>query len=308
MFNYNHLYYFYATARLGGISNAAKNLSISQPSLSAQIKTLESSLERKLFEKAGRRIQLTPEGERVYAYCRQMFEIANSLSEYLKSPEQKDKRRIGIGVSEQIERPFIADLLGSILMQGKKHLNSTLSISSGTAKDLLQRLRSHEIDILLTNKSIPGNDLNEIVSLKMPVALVISKKVLKAHGLRQKPSLAEIFKVDAIGLFAPSEKMRLRHEMDVFMQHKNLKKPLLMESDILSVLARAVVDGGGCAFLPVPYIYNELKIGLLTAIGPSDGLWRHRISLISRKQIKYDPLFDELKNNLNAKKYNPTSW
>jgi LysR family transcriptional activator of nhaA len=303
MFNYNHLYYFYATARLGGVSNAAKFLNVSQPSLSTQIKTFENVLDRKLFEKNGRKMQLTAEGERVYAYCREIFEIADNLAEYLKSPEQKDKRRIGIGVSDQIERPFISDLLGNILQRGREHLHSTLTVTSGSDKDLVQRLRSQEIDLLLTNRPVAGDDLNELVSLKMPVCLVISKDLLKLHGFKKLPGLAEVFKNDRIGLFAPPEKVRLRHETDVFMQHKNLRKPLLMESDILSVLARAAVDGGGCAFLPVPYVYNEIQRGLLIAIGPAEGLWRHRINLISRKQIKYDPLFDELKANLSARKF-----
>ncbi|MBC7371942.1 MAG: LysR family transcriptional regulator [Bdellovibrionaceae bacterium] len=302
MFNYNHLYYFYVTARLGGVSNASKFLTISQPSLSTQIKTFEASVERSLFEKVGRKMQLTSEGERVYAYCRQIFEIANNLSEYLKSPEQKDKRRIGIGVSEQIERPFVADLLGNILQRGKEHVHATLTVSSGSEKELMQRLRAQEIDLVLTNRSLQSDDLHEVVSLKMPVGFVISKNLLKLHGFKKTPTLAEVFKNDGIVLFVPSEKMRLRHELDVYMQQKNLKKPILMESDILSILTRAVVDDGGCAFLPIPYIYNELKLGLLTVLGPSEGLWRHRISLISRKQLKYDPLFEELKNNLTARK------
>jgi LysR family transcriptional activator of nhaA len=300
MFNYNHLYYFYVTARLGGVSNASKFLSISQPSLSTQIKTFEGVLNRKLFEKNGRKMQLNPEGERVYAYCRQIFEVADRLAEYLKSPEQKNQRRIGIGVSDQIERPFVADLLGNILQRGQEHLHSTLSVTSGTDKELLQRLRGQEIDLLLTNRLVAGDDLHEVMSTKMPVGLVVSKGLLKMHGYRRAPTLAEVFKNDRIGLFAPSEQMRLRHELDVFMQQKNLQKPLLMESDILSVVARAVVDDGGCAFLPTPYILNEKKSGHLIVLGPREGLWRHRISLISRKQLKYDPLFDELKINLRA--------
>lgn len=298
MFNFNHLYYFYVTAHLDGVSNASKFLNISQPSLSAQVKTFEDEIDRKLFEKNGRKMQLTSEGEHVYAYCRQIFEAANHLSEYLKSPEQKEKRRIRIGVSDQIERPFIADLLGDILQQGSEHINSILSVTSGSESELLQKLKSQQIDLFLHNKSFHGDDLNEIITLKMPVALVISKDLVKMHGYKKKPGFAEIFKDHRIGLFLPTDRMRLRHEADVYMQQKNLKKETLMETDILSVIARAVVDGGGCAFLPVPYVFNEVKLGLLMTITPPEGLWQHHLSLISRKQLRYDPIFEEIKNNL----------
>ncbi|WP_413289150.1 LysR family transcriptional regulator [Bdellovibrio sp. HCB337] len=300
MFNYNHLYYFYVTAKLGGVSSASKHLNISQPSLSAQIKTFEGSVSHKLFEKNGRRMQLTRQGEQVYAYCQQIFDIAGHLSEHLKSPDQKEKRRIHIGVSEQIERPFIADTLGNILQQGKEHLNCTLTISSGEEEELIQKLKTKRIDLFLSNTFANFDDLHEIVALKMPVALVISKSLLKKLGYRQLPTLSEVFKNEKIGLFIPSQNLRLRHEGDIFMQQKNLKKPVLMESEILSVIARAVVDDGGCAFLPVPYIVNEIKLGLVKVIGPQSGYWQHHLSLVSRKQIKYDPLFDEIKNNLIA--------
>lgn len=300
MFNYNHLYYFYVTAKLGGVSAASKHLSISQPSLSAQIKTFEGAVNHKLFEKNGRRMQLTRQGEQVYAYCQQIFDVAAHLSEHLKSPDQKEKRRIHIGVSEQIERPFIADTLGTILQQGKEHLNCTLTITSGEEEELIQRLKSKRIDLFLSNTFTRFDDLNEIVSLKMPVALVISKSLLRSQGYRQLPNLSEIFKNEKIGLFLPAQNLRLRHEVDIFMQQKGLKKPILMESEILSVIGRAVVDDGGCAFLPVPYIGNEMKMGLLKVIGPQGGYWQHHLSLVSRKQIKYDPLFDEIKNNLIA--------
>jgi LysR family transcriptional activator of nhaA len=298
MFNFNHLYYFYVTAHLDGVSNAAKFLNISQPSLSAQVKTFESEISRQLFEKNGRKMQLTAEGEHVYAYCRQIFEVAGHLAEYLESPVQKEKRRIRIGVSDQIERPFIADLLGNILQQGSEHINSILGVLSGTDTELLQKLKSQQIDLFLNNKSIQGDDLHEIITLKMPVALVISKDLVKFHGYKKRPSFVEIFKDRRIGLFLPAERMRLRHEVDVYMQQKNLKKEILMETDILSVIARAVVDGGGCAFLPVPYIHHEVKLDLLMTIVPPDGLWVHNLSLISRKQLRYDPLFEEIKNNL----------
>lgn len=298
MFNFNHLYYFYVTAHLDGVSNASKFLKISQPSLSAQVKTFEAEVGRKLFEKNGRKMQLTAQGEHVYAYCRQIFRAADHLQEFLTSPTQKKKRRIHIGVSDQIERPFIADLLGSILQQGSDHMNLILGVISGPGTELLKKLRAQEIDLFLINKSVSGEDLHDIITVKMPVALVISKDLIKLRGYKKKPSFSEIFKDPKIGLFLPGERMRLRHEVDVYMQQKNLKKQTLMETDILSVIARAVVDGGGCAFLPVPYICNEVKLGLLMTITPPEGLWVHHLSMISRKQLEYDPIFDEIKNNL----------
>ena len=52
--NYHHLLYFWTAAKEGGITRAAEVLRLSQPTLSAQIRSLETSLGERLFEKAGR--------------------------------------------------------------------------------------------------------------------------------------------------------------------------------------------------------------------------------------------------------------
>src|SRR5271170_7148184 len=112
MFNFNHLYYFYVTAKSGGVTLAAKSLRIAQRSLSAQLRVLEGALNQKLFQKVGRRMELSPDGQVAYGYCRRIFETAEEFSDFLKQSDQSKGTRVRIGVTDQIERPFVADLVG----------------------------------------------------------------------------------------------------------------------------------------------------------------------------------------------------
>jgi LysR family transcriptional activator of nhaA len=92
MYNYNHLYYFYVTAKAGGVTSASSHLRISQPSLSSQLKVLEQSLDLKLFQKAGRTIELTTSGTEVFGFCRQMFEFSEKMSLFQREfPLQPEK-------------------------------------------------------------------------------------------------------------------------------------------------------------------------------------------------------------------------
>ena len=127
MLNYNHLYYFYVTAKVGGVTSAARQLNTSQPSLSAQIKSLETSLNRELFRKNGRKMELTEEGHRVYAYCKPMFEIGEEIKEYIDGKDTIKRLKVSIGVSSEVERPFVANVIGSAL---KKSLNSARPVVS----------------------------------------------------------------------------------------------------------------------------------------------------------------------------------
>lgn len=300
MFNYNHLYYFYVTARLGGVSNAAKYLHISQPSLSSQIKVLEASIDQKLFEKRGRNLHLTPEGERTFAYCKKMFDVAADFAESLKSPTEKQSQRIRIGVSDQVERPFIADLLAPLIREQKRGVEKIFFVSSAPSDALVTQLRSREIDLLLTNKPIYADDVTELAVAEMPVNLMVSTKNLKERKIRTSRNTSALEFLNAVpwGLIIPSYKMKLRHETDLFFQEIRARKKVVFESDIMSVVGRAIVDGAGVGFLPVPYVMDEVSSGILTLLGPKAGYWKHTLYLLGRKDEKEDEIIQDLKKTV----------
>jgi LysR family transcriptional activator of nhaA len=71
--NYHHLLYFWLVAREGSVSKAAARLRLAQPTVSGQIRTLESVLGERLFEKVGRRLKPTEMGNVVLRYADEIF-------------------------------------------------------------------------------------------------------------------------------------------------------------------------------------------------------------------------------------------
>ena len=67
--NYHHLLYFWTVARLGSVSRASEELRLTQATVSAQLKSLENSLNEKLLRKAGRHLTLTETGKVVFRYA-----------------------------------------------------------------------------------------------------------------------------------------------------------------------------------------------------------------------------------------------
>ena len=65
---------FYAVAKAGNISRAAKELYISQPAISKSISKLEDSLNTVLFTRNSRGVQLTNEGQVLFEHTRDAFE------------------------------------------------------------------------------------------------------------------------------------------------------------------------------------------------------------------------------------------
>lgn len=76
-----HLRYFAAVVDAGGVSKAALRLRMTQPALGRQVRDLERELGVRLFDRIGRRVQLTAEGEELLRRARTLLTDAESLVE-----------------------------------------------------------------------------------------------------------------------------------------------------------------------------------------------------------------------------------
>ena len=79
MLNINQLQYFVVSAEHGSLSKAAEVLYTSQPHVSKTIKSLESYLGMELFERTPRGVILSKDGERIYAYAKNILKNAGQL-------------------------------------------------------------------------------------------------------------------------------------------------------------------------------------------------------------------------------------
>ncbi|MGE4107705.1 MAG: LysR family transcriptional regulator [Bacteriovoracia bacterium] len=302
MFNYNHLYYFYVTAKLGGVMKAAKALRIAQPALSSQIKTLETQIKRKLFQKSGRRLVLTAVGHRAFGFCRRAFEATEEFSDYLKYSDRNVRPRLKMGVSPEIERPFLSDALSAILREDPQSAQIPLvSMQTASAEVLTEKLRTRELDAVLTGKPFYSPEIKTAVEMQMPVVAVATPVFLRKVGISRQGTWPGLLKQwPQVGLVLPAEALRLRIETDVHLQKNRVRNPVVFESDILSAVIRAAVESAGIAFLPIPYIRAELKSGKLVVLGPGAPLWRHSVYFSVLGTKREPSLLDPIQRHFEA--------
>jgi LysR family transcriptional activator of nhaA len=293
MYNFNHLYYFYVTAKSGGVTAAAQRLNISQPSLSSQLKVLEQSLDIKLFQKSGRRNELTREAMVLYGFCRQMFELSEEMREALAKKVPAATRRIHIGVSDEVDRPFVVEVISLFLRNRILTERPKIIVVAGTHSELVERLKFREIDIMISELAMTDPDLINLSRVEVPVALVCSRHwKLKSRGkdLRAKAAIDGIIGGDIAQWVMPSTKFKLRAEIDRFFEVNQLKGRIVFESDVMASLVRSVIDEIGLAFLPLLYIGREIREKSLRVLGPKNGYWKYRVWLVC-SQYNYN---DEL--------------
>jgi len=106
-----HLRAFAAIVDLGTFANASTRLHLSQPALSRQIDSLERELGVSLFERAGRRVRLTPEGEHLLAHCRQVLADVAALGEQARALNSGESGLLRVGAAPQTIESFLAQFL-----------------------------------------------------------------------------------------------------------------------------------------------------------------------------------------------------
>ena len=108
--NWNQVYYFYEVARKMSMKEAAEVTGVSIPTVSEQIKRLETLLETPLFHRRPRRIELTVEGETLYKHAQKMFESGLRFLDVV-SPTVIGGYPVRIGVQETFSNGAAIDFL-----------------------------------------------------------------------------------------------------------------------------------------------------------------------------------------------------
>jgi LysR family nitrogen assimilation transcriptional regulator len=106
-----HARTFVTVADLGSVSKAAERLHIAQPALSRQISNLEQELGFKLFDRVGRRMLLTGEGEQLLGDCRGLLSYASALGERAQLLQSGDAGTLKVAASPQFIEGAISDVL-----------------------------------------------------------------------------------------------------------------------------------------------------------------------------------------------------
>lgn len=275
MFNYNHLYYFYITAQFASITKASEYLKISQPSLSAQMKILEESVGIDLFIRNGRNIELTQKGKVIYSFCSKMFKEMDGLTKYLSNQDGENPEVLKIAVTDQVERPFIAEIIGKFIKKNKIEKPPRIKLITGTHEVLVAEYKLGQYDLFIshTNKSLGKLKIDTV---DLAVGLIGLPKYLFKDGKYFK-NISSFFKNNQAGFVMPDESFKLREEINVYLSGEKYKPEINFESNNLSANVRCLIEGGGIGFLPIAYVKKEIKKGVLVSYSPQMGLWKHQL-------------------------------
>ena len=146
--NYHHLLYFWTVVREGGVSKAAAKLRLSQPTVSAQVKMLESSLGERLLERQGRTLVLTEVGRVVYRHAEEIFTAGRELQETLKGRPSGRAMPFAVGVANAVPKLIAYRLLRPVV-EGPEPVQMTCR--EDHPDQLVTQLAAHTLDVVISD-------------------------------------------------------------------------------------------------------------------------------------------------------------
>lgn len=176
-----HLRYFVAVADTGAFSRAATRLHITQPALWRQVHALETELGVRLFERTGRSVRLTGEGEGLLRRSRELLAAAEQLGQHANALRGGDVGTLRVGASPQAIQTILAPFLARYLSarpQVEVHL-----IEEGGAR-LPALVERGDVDLALATLR-GGEDLAR--RLLAPVWVLAA--VSRGHRLRRRATV-----------------------------------------------------------------------------------------------------------------------
>src|ERR1700750_1677363 len=139
-----HARTFVTVAELGTVSKAALRLRVAQPALSRQIIDLEHELGLRLFDRVGRRLLLTGEGEQLLAGCRLLINCASAVTEQANLLRHGDAGVLKVAGSPQ----HIESVLSGFLHRyAERFPKVEVKVSEGTGSEIVTLLERGDIHL-----------------------------------------------------------------------------------------------------------------------------------------------------------------
>ncbi|WP_297197203.1 LysR family transcriptional regulator [uncultured Pluralibacter sp.] len=248
---------FLAVVRAGNYADAAKQLRISRPTVGRRINALEEALGQKLFQRTGKGLLITAEGESILAFAEKMDETALALNRKMAIYDEKLEGDLKITCSEW----FAGYVIPNVLMEFS-YMYSNVRVELLTSARMLD-LSRREADIAIRNIQFNKPDIVQRKLMDVEYA-VYAKQTYNFTNSTGKDVNLILMNTD------------FNHFEDVAWIQKILPEANVMHrSNDRVIHAQLCAAGLGLAVLPtaVGQKISQLKVIDLGMSPPSQKLW-----------------------------------
>lgn len=251
MINFNQLRVFYYAAKHLSFTAAAGELFITQPAVTAQIKSFEQFCCLKLFKKKGRRIYLTDEGKSLYECAVKIFKYEKEIENVIDDMRELKRGILSLGTTKAYARYFMPLMISTF---HKNYPNIKIQLNEGSSLDMIHSLLDFKIEVAVIARS---EDLPEVYFCpfsREEMVVIVSTD----HPLRNKKEIC--FKDLSAEPFIMKENgSGTRKRVEELFAAEQCAPDILMETSNTEFIKQLVQRGEGVSFVVREAVAAELK-------------------------------------------------
>ncbi|NUN53073.1 MAG: LysR family transcriptional regulator, partial [Planctomycetaceae bacterium] len=264
--NHRHLHCFWAVAREGSLRRASERVLLSPQTLSGQVRLLERALGRRLFERRGRGLVLTPDGRTVFRTADEIFSLDRDLREALAGGASGRPQPVAVGISDGIPKLVVRRLLEPLL---RLPVPVALLCREDDTGRLLGALALHELDFVLSDHPVPPSSGFRAFS-----HLLVESRIsfFAAGPLARRLRKGFPGSLRGAPVLLPTGATALRRSLDAWFEERGIRPSVVAEFDD-SALMKSFGERGHGAF-PVPSIVDDeaRRVHGAVRIGVAEGV------------------------------------
>ncbi len=262
----------------GSFKRAADSLYVSQPAVSLQVQNLEKQLNVPLFDRGGRRAQLTEAGHLLLNYGEKIIALCQETCRAIEDLQNLQGGTLIVGASQTTGTYLLPRMIG---LFRQKYPDVSVQLQVHSTRRTSWAVANGQVDLAIIGGEVPA-ELQETLNI-VPYAedeLALILPVFHHFAKEEMIQKEDLYKLQFITLDSQStirkviDKVLTRYEIDP----KRLK--IEMELNSIEAIKNAVQSGLGAAFVSTTAIEKELQMGVLHQAKIENVFVRRTLSVI----------------------------
>jgi DNA-binding transcriptional LysR family regulator len=268
---------FVAVASRGNVTRAARDLGISQPALTARVRTLERELGVTLLTRGSRGVKLTDEGRELLPYAERVVGAAGEATRAISRVRGGGAGVIDIGAAPSVGTYVLPGVLQRFRARNP---GAQINVRTGHSEEILDMVLRERVHVGVV-RALRHPDIEATPLYEDELALVVNP----AHPFARRPDI----RIEELGeqqliLF---DRASSYHDLtSAFIREAGVRPRGVMELDNIDAAKKMVEHGLGVALLPRTAIAAELEDGLMRTVAIRDSAPpRRQIVVIRRRDV-----------------------
>ena len=261
--NLKQLEAFYLVVKRGSYTRAAEDLNVTQPAVTMQVKSLERSLNLKLIEQLGKRVQLSEAGELLYQYAGKIFDLVGEANDKMKDFKKLMRGTLKIGTTKNYARYIMPSLLSEFQ---KRFPRTKVILDEGNSEDMARSVLERKNELALISQLNLDRRMKALFFSSVEFVLVASLE----HRFSQRKSVS-LRELNGEPVILREKGSGSRAAVLRKFQEYGIWPSVIIEASSLDFIVGYVKQNKGVSFMFEPDIKEELEKGALKVIPIEEG-------------------------------------